>query len=116
MGYLANIDDPELFLTLSLVAQVFGGIGAGANQTASLAILSSFESTEREQYIGWIEAANGVGLLFGPLLGAVLYGLGGFQAPFFTFATLYVASYPFIYFNLSRSQQYFDQIAQDQTV
>ena len=50
-----------------------------------MAILSSFEGQEREMYIGWIEAANGIGLLFGPLIGAFLFSMGGYQAPFFTF-------------------------------
>ena len=55
-----------------------GGIGAGANSTSSMAILSSFDKDEREQYIGWVEAGFGVGLLFGPIIGAGLYTLGGF--------------------------------------
>ena len=62
-----------------------GGIGAGANATSSMAILSSFDRHEREQYIGWVEAGFGVGLLFGPIMGAGLYSIGGYQVPFFTF-------------------------------
>lgn len=54
-------------------------------------------------YIGYIEAANGIGLLFGPLLGAVLYGIGGYTFPFFTFSVLYFVSYPYIYVSLSKS-------------
>jgi MFS family permease len=50
-----------------------------------MAILSSFEFSEREKYIGWVEAATGVGLLFGPLLGGMLFTVGGYLAPFITF-------------------------------
>ena len=39
---------------------MLGGFGAGANSTASMAILSSFEASEREENIGYIEAANGI--------------------------------------------------------
>lgn len=61
-----------------------------------MAILSSFDGSEREVYIGWIEAANGIGLLFGPLIGAFLFSLGGYRAPFFTFAGIYLIFYPCI--------------------
>jgi len=43
-----------------------------------MAILSGFGAEEREKYIGWIEAAFGLGMLFGPLLGAVMYNYGGY--------------------------------------
>ena len=70
---------------ISLIAQVLGGIGAGANSTASMAIMSSFAPHEREKYIGWVEGAAGVGLLTGPLFGAALFNIGGFVMPFLTF-------------------------------
>lgn len=50
-----------------------GGIGAGANSTASMAIMSSFSKAEREKFLGWIQAANGLGLLAGPIAGALFF-------------------------------------------
>ena len=50
-----------------------------------MAILSSMRSKQREKYIGWGEAACGIGLLFGPLMGAGLYDVGGYVMPFATF-------------------------------
>jgi MFS family permease len=85
LGYLQFEDDRDQFLKISLIAQVLGGLGAGANSTASMAIMSSFASNEREKYIGWVEAAAGIGLLTGPLFGALLFNLGGYIMPFFTF-------------------------------
>ena len=67
---------------------MLGGIGAGANSTASMAILSSMGSKKREKHIGWGEAACGIGLLFGPLMGAGLYNIGGYVMPFATFGKL----------------------------
>jgi len=64
---------------------MLGGFGAGANATASMAVLSSFNQQEREKYIGWIEAGAGIGLLFGPLMGALLYSIGGYVMPFAVF-------------------------------
>lgn len=85
MGLIDYIEDGDWFLFWSFFAQGLGGLGGGANLTSSMAILSSFEGQEREKYIGWIEAANGIGLLFGPLIGALLFSMGGYQTPFFTF-------------------------------
>ena len=85
LGYLEYEQDKDRFLMISLIAQILGGIGAGANSTASMAIMSSFAPNEREKYIGWVEGAAGVGLLTGPLFGAALYNVGGFVMPFFTF-------------------------------
>ena len=50
----------------------------------------------REKYIGWCEAAGGTGFLFGPLMGAVLYGIGGFILPFVTFAAAYMITFPYL--------------------
>lgn len=96
MGLVDYIEDGDTFLYLSFLAQGLGGFGGGANLTASMAILSSFDGQEREMYIGWIEAANGIGLLFGPLIGAFLFSLGGYQTPFFAFAGIYLLFYPCI--------------------
>ena len=85
LGYLEYIEDDELFLQLSFFAQILGGLGAGANSTSSMAILSSFPQSEREKYIGWVEASFGIGLLFGPMIGALLYTIGGYVMPFITF-------------------------------
>lgn len=85
LGYIDYVQDTNTFIILSFAAQILGGLGAGANATASMAILSSYDHSEREMYIGWVEAANGVGLLFGPLLGSLLYTIGGYVAPFATF-------------------------------
>lgn len=78
MGLIDYIEDGDWFLFWSFFAQGLGGFGGGANLTASMAILSSFEGQEREMYIGWIEASNGIGLLFGPLIGSFLFSMGGY--------------------------------------
>lgn len=85
LGLLDFVDDSHTFVLLSFIAQVLGGLGAGANSTSSMAILSSFSNEEREKYIGIVEASFGLGLLFGPLIGAVFYKIGGYIAPFMFF-------------------------------
>ena len=82
-----------------------GGIGAGANSTASMAIMSSFSKAEREKFLGWIQAANGLGLLAGPIAGALFFQFGGYQFPFIMFASLYLVLYPFVIYFLKNSSE-----------
>jgi len=42
LGMLDTVTDQQTFFVMSIVAQSLGGLGAGANATASMAILSSF--------------------------------------------------------------------------
>lgn len=54
LGYLEYVHSVQTFVIISFVAQVLGGFGAGANSTASMAIMSSFHNEEKEKFIGWI--------------------------------------------------------------
>lgn len=115
LGYLHFEDDQTRFLLFSFLAQMLGGFGAGANSTASMAILSSFDVSEREENIGYIEAANGIGMLFGPLLGALLYTIGGYFMPFATFTVIYLLSMPYIVLVLNRSRKIYQRSAVEPT-
>lgn len=96
LASLEYVKDPYIFLAISFAAQASGGLGAGALSTASMAVLSTFHHDEREKYIGWIEAANGVGLLFGPVTGALLFNIGGYQMPFLSMATTLILAFPLL--------------------
>lgn len=52
--------------------------------------------------IGLCEAASGIGLLMGPLMGAALYEIGGYLLPFFTLSLIYLLIYPLISYTLIR--------------
>ena len=117
LGYLDYVDNKIYFIILSFVARILGGIGAGANSTACMAILISFDSVDREKYIGLIEASLGLGLLLGPPIGSGFYIIGGYKAPFLAFGkfkfiftffcqvSIYVVSYPFVVYNLYKSEK-----------
>lgn len=70
-----------------------------------MAIMSSLKKEEREKYLGWIQSANGLGLLAGPLLGVGFYQLGGYLYPFIMFGAMYLITYPFIIYYLKSSSQ-----------
>jgi hypothetical protein len=44
-----------------------------------------------QQKIALLELLTGLGLLVGPSLGAFLFNIGGYSAPFFIFAALFLS-------------------------
>ena len=85
MGSIAKITNDTLFVVLSLIGQICGGIGTGVCGTVIMSVVSMVENEKREVYIGYLEAACGSGFIIGPAGGAILYSLGGYSAPFYTF-------------------------------
>ena len=45
-------------------------------------LISHSKKEDREQNIGLLEVATGLGLLLGPLNGSLLHSIGGFALPF----------------------------------
>ena len=84
-GYLDFVESKVQFVFLSFLARILGGIGSGANSTACMAIIISFDSADRERFIGLIEASLGLGLLLGPLIGSAFFYIGGYKVPFLGF-------------------------------
>jgi MFS family permease len=66
------------------------------NTTSSLAIIATHYKEDRVKAMGFLEASIGLGLLIGPLVGGVLYDIGGFYLPFFVVASIYFLLYPMI--------------------
>ena len=52
IGSLDYIDKRDVFIYVSITAQVIGGITSSACDTGTYSILSSFEPHDREKYIG----------------------------------------------------------------
>jgi MFS family permease len=46
--------------------------------------------------VGYLEAMTGVGMIMGPLIGSVLFTLGGFQFTFDVFGVFFICTTPFI--------------------
>ena len=66
------------------------------NSTASLAVLTSHYPDEREKIMSLFEASTGLGFLFGPLIGAGLYSVGGYILPFYGLSMVYIIFFPVI--------------------
>ena len=60
----------------------------GINNTCNIATLSSYPE-QRQLYIALNQIVSGVGNLLGPMLGSLLYSLGGYSCPFFGIALIH---------------------------
>jgi len=96
LGYSDNIEDSDLFVTVSLLTRFLQGFSSAAIQTACYSISTNFYPEHKEALVGYIEAVTGVGLILGPLIGTVLYSAGGYGFTFYAFSTFFVAFFFFI--------------------
>ena len=100
LSSLKFIHSSYLFIGLSIAAMSIGGSGAALNVTCALAIINTNYPNEREKNLGFFEGGSGFGLLLGPLLGSLLYTIGGYCLPFLTFGTISLLLFPEIQRNL----------------
>ena len=94
LGSLKFISSPSIFIGLSITAMSIGGSGAALNVTCALAIINTNYPNEREKNLGLFEGGSGLGLLLGPLLGSLLYAIGGYCLPFLTFGLISLVIFP----------------------
>ena len=94
LGSMKFIDKPSLFVGLSILAMSIGGAGAALNVTCALAIINTNYPDKRERNLGLFEGGSGLGLLIGPLLGSLLFSLGGYCLPFLTFGLITLLLFP----------------------
>eukprot|EP00357_Protocruzia_adherens_P021960 CAMPEP_0114989312 /NCGR_PEP_ID=MMETSP0216-20121206/10126_1 /TAXON_ID=223996 /ORGANISM="Protocruzia adherens, Strain Boccale" /LENGTH=392 /DNA_ID=CAMNT_0002352273 /DNA_START=71 /DNA_END=1246 /DNA_ORIENTATION=+ len=81
-GLLQFVEDDHSFIVFSLVLRLSLGVGSGITMTSTYAILSSLYPETLEEAMGHFQAAAGLGIMLGPLIGYVFYNLGGFFLPF----------------------------------
>ena len=87
----SSSDDAALIL--SIFSRILAGIGAGCAMTAGPAILISENPDQVDKVIGYFEAASGMGLMLGPLLGSLFDILGIFSSVMFTASIYFFVSF-----------------------
>ena len=87
--YLINMIESTIgFILLFVLMRILQGIGASMFVTSANAILVSLFPNHVSLVIGADEMSGGAGLSIGPVIGTVLYKLGGINAPFLIFFVL----------------------------
>jgi len=59
-------------------------------------ISTNFYPDNKETMIGYIEAVTGIGFILGPLLGSLLYYIGGYRFIFFSVGSLFIIMSQFV--------------------
>lgn len=88
LGMLAliPIDHPMTFYYLTLFIRFLQGYGDTLTTTTALSLISTNYSEEKTKYIGFMEAAGGLGLMIGPPLGSFLYSMFKYAWTFYSLA------------------------------
>ncbi|CAD8134006.1 unnamed protein product [Paramecium pentaurelia] len=74
------------FITIiSLISRIINGIAYSVFITSFYSYIPFLFPDEHEQKIALAEAASALGYMLGPMIGSILYAIGGFTFPFITF-------------------------------
>ena len=106
-AFLAPIQyfDMDVVLVLSFTSRVFAGIGSTCAMIAADSICISDYPDCMEKMIGRIEAAIGLGIIIGPLLGAIM-NLGELFYSLLAYALFVLVCTPFIWKLLGTFRDY----------
>ena len=80
-----------------------------------MAIITSCFPEDGEDNIAILEAGVGIGMLLGPLLGALLYTFGGYIFPFYFVAVMILALYPILVSTINFIEQREKELTQKAT-
>jgi len=82
-GFLQWIEDPKLFLALSLSVRIISAIGESAFFSSIYPLVTKDAPVKnRSSILSIMETMHGFGLMVGPFIGGLLYEIGGFYFPF----------------------------------
>ena len=82
LGFVSSIKQKWLFVLCSFLFRITTAIGAACSQTEIITILCVLYPDHVSLTFGILELAAGVGTMLGPVLGGVMYSIGGFKFPF----------------------------------
>jgi MFS family permease len=85
---LIIVDNAYVFGILSFIIRFTEGFGNGCINCSCNSIIQFDYAHKMSKYITLIQTSTGLGMLSGPLVGSLLYELGGFRLPFATTGTL----------------------------
>ena len=101
LGMLALIpyDNWKLFFGLSILIRFLQGYGDTLATTTALSLITSNYSSEKTKFIGYMEAAGGLGLMVGPPIGSFLYGYLNYAWTFYSLSiTIFINLFVLVIF------------------
>jgi MFS family permease len=89
-GAISSIEHKPVFITLALIIRFLQGFSSSLIQTTMYSLGTNFFPEDKNAMVGYIEAATGIGLIMGPLIGSGLYWLGGYIFIFYSLGLTFV--------------------------
>ncbi|KAI1298155.1 MFS-type transporter SLC18B1 [Halotydeus destructor] len=86
-GVLVYIDDTTTFTWMCFLVRGVAAFGAACFSTASYTYIIQLFPENVGLAFGLTETCVGIGMSMGPAVGGLLYGLGGYQLPFYILGT-----------------------------
>lgn len=83
-GLLKLVSNDTLFFALAIVIRFVTGIADALVTVAVYSVVTYEYPKQREQYIGYTEAALGLGMMMGPVMGSMLFGTLRYEWTFIT--------------------------------
>ena len=88
-GFLDHIQNKNVFFAFSILIRVLTAMGESAIAASCFSLAEKqVARAHRGKVISVVESCFGIGTVFGPSLGGVLYDHGGFSVPFWTLGGL----------------------------
>lgn len=83
-GFLDFVEGSTIFLALSFIIRIVTAIGESAIPNSCMALATKqLDKGNQGKAVATCEACFGIGSIFGPSIGGLLYDYGGFSLPFF---------------------------------
>jgi len=84
-------------ILVGVCARMMSGMGSAIFLTSLYSQIPLMFPTNMETMFAISELAAGIGFLSGPVMGSLLYNLGGYVMPFFIFGGLAIGITPIVY-------------------
>ena len=72
-GVTYHIENDIAFFVISIALRLIQGFGDAACSTSIFSIIGQEFPNNRDEYLGYVEGAVGVGLMAGPVIGQLIY-------------------------------------------
>ena len=92
-GTLEHIKDPTIFISACFAVRMVEAFGVAAINTCAFTVVSSCMPESASVAVGYIAAAQSVGMAVAPAAGGGLFALGGFGVPFYVLGVLMLMMY-----------------------
>lgn len=104
-GFCGQIVDRDAFTALCFMLRATSAIGGAAAETSALTILLEKFPDNVGMVSGVVEICTGGAFSFGPVMGGILYTVGGFKLPFIVMGGTMIAVIPILALTLGKGDK-----------